>query len=163
MSTPSGDAASVSVFVRVAPDRAFDAFTREIDSWWRHGPKFRAGRESRLVLEPGVGGRLFEKIERRSGPRTLEFGRVTLWEPPGRLAFTWRGVNFAPGEETLVEVAFKALNDGTLVTLRHSGWSAIRDDHPARHGNVGPDFSRFLGLWWGELLTSLRESTSERS
>ena len=40
---------------------------------------------------------------------------------------------------------------------------AIRDDHPARHGNVGPDFSRFLGLWWGELLTSLRESTSERS
>ena len=46
---------------------------------------------------------------------------------------------------------------GTLVTVRHGGWTALRDDHPARHGLKGAAFSRMIGLWWGELLTSLRE------
>jgi hypothetical protein len=66
-------------------------------------------------------------------------------------------VNFAPGETTRVEVTFEAVPTGTRVTLRHSGWAALRAGHPVRHGQDGPSFLRSTGLWWGELMTSYRE------
>jgi hypothetical protein len=47
--------------------------------------------------------------------------------------------------------------DGTLVTVHHRGWSALPEDHPARHGLTGAAFARMVGLWWGDLLTALRE------
>jgi uncharacterized protein YndB with AHSA1/START domain len=161
MSPPSGDTAAVSVLVRVAQEDAFDVFTREIDQWWRQGPKFRiAGRRrGALFFECRLGGRLFETFELSSGSRTIEVGRVTLWEPPRRLELEWRGANFKAEEKTTVEVTFEPSAHGTLVTVRHRGWSALRDDHPARHGLIGAAFSRMIGMWWGELMTSLREHT----
>lgn len=104
-----------------------------------------------------MGGRLFETYDSPAGPRVAETGRVTLWEPPTRLVFEWQGVNFAPDERTEVEVAFEPSASGTLVTVTHRGWSRIRPDHPARHGPETAAIVRMLGLWWGELLTSLRE------
>ncbi|HJZ86708.1 MAG TPA: SRPBCC domain-containing protein [Polyangia bacterium] len=163
MSAPAGDCARVTVQVAVPPEVAFDVFTREIDLWWRRGPKFRiAGkRPGVLTFESGVGGRLFESVELPSGPRAFEVGRITAWEPPARLEFEWRGVNFKPGEKTVVEVRFAKAGAGTLVTVEHRGWSALPADHPARHGLVGPAFSRMIGLWWGELMTSLREHVAQ--
>jgi hypothetical protein len=32
----------------------------------------------------------------------------------------------------------------------------LRADDPARHGLQGADFSRMIGLWWGEQMSSLR-------
>lgn len=159
----SGDAASVTVLVRVPPAEAFAIFTTEIDAWWRRGPAYRAGGKapSRLTLEAGVGGRLVETIAGKK-PREVELARVTRWEPPGALALEWRGPNFAPHELTLVEVAFREASSGTLVTVRHSGWSALRADHPARHGLAGADFSAFLGSWWAGLASALREHVSTR-
>ena len=77
--------------------------------------------------------------------------------PPSRLAFEWRGVAFAPGERTEVEVLFSPSPSGTTVTVTHRGWASLRPDHPVRHGNDVPAFIRMTGLWWGDLLTSLRE------
>lgn len=161
---PPGDCATVTVHVDVKQEDAFDVFTREIDLWWKHGPRYRIGgrRRGTLCFEGGVGGRLFETFELASGPRTIEVGRITAWEPPARLAFEWRGVNFKPQEKTFVEVAFEPAENGTLVTVQHRGWSALPESHPARHGLVGPDFSRMIGLWWGELMTSLREHVAQR-
>jgi uncharacterized protein YndB with AHSA1/START domain len=151
----AGDSATVSVFVRVTPADAFEVFTKEIDLWWRQGPRFRiAGkRRGQIVFEGGPGGRLFETFDER----TFEVGKITVWEPPGRLQFEWRGVNFKAGEKTTVDVAFQLSGEGTLVTVRHGGWSALPADHPVRHGLTGPAFSRMIGLWWGQLMTSLRE------
>ena len=67
-----------------------------------------------------------------------------------------------PNESTLVAVRFEPKRDGTLVTVRHSGWSALPGDHPARHGLTGAAFSRMIGLWWGVLMTSLREHVAAR-
>jgi len=61
-----------------------------------------------------------------------------------------------------VEVRFEPSGEGTMVTVRHSGWSSLPADHPARHGLVGPAFSRKIGLWWGGLMTSLREHVAAR-
>lgn len=154
-----GDSAAVSVFVGVTPEVAFDVFTREIDLWWKQGPRYRiAGKQrGQLNFEPGPGGRLFETFETPSGARTFVVGRVTAWEPPSSLELEWRGVNFKPHETTFVTVRFEPKRDGTLVTVRHRGWSALPDDHPVRHGQTGAAFSRTIGLWWGDLMTSLRE------
>jgi hypothetical protein len=153
----------VSVFVRVSPADAFDVFTREIDLWWRDGPRYRIGgrRRGRLFFEPGPDGRLFETFEVSTGSRTFEVGRVTVWEPPVRLGLEWRGVNFEPHEKTFVDVTFAPLDEGTQVTVRHHGWSALRPEHPARHGVTGAAFSRTIAFFWAGLLTSLREHVDD--
>jgi len=150
--TTPGDRARVSVLVAVPRDVAFRVFTEEIDQWWRRGK----GRGV-LHLEPRAGGRLYEEIESKSGARVFETGRVTEWSPPARLVLEWRNVNFSETEKTFVEVTFEESASGTLVTVTHSGWSAIRGDHPARHGLDVVAFIRMNGMWWSEVLTSFRE------
>lgn len=160
----AGDQARISVSVAVAPTVAFQVFTEEIDQWWRRGLRYRVAGKRRGVihLEPRVGGRLFESFETEAGTRVVETGRVTAWEPPSRLVFEWRAVNFAPAEKTEVEVVFEPTVRGTLVTVTHRGWSAVRPDHPARHGlEVGP-FLRMIGMWWGDLLSAMRLHAAER-
>jgi len=154
----SGDAARVSVTVAVAPAIAFSIFTEEIDLWWRTGPAYRiAGRRpGRLVFETGPNGRLFETYELPAGPRSFEVGRVLEWAPPSHLSFEWRGVDFKPDERTVVTVDFEAHGDGTLVTVVHRGFGALREGHPVRHGLEGAAFSRMIGLWWGGLMQSFR-------
>jgi uncharacterized protein YndB with AHSA1/START domain len=160
----SGDSARVTVTVAVAPPLAFEIFTEEIDRWWRRGLKFRhAGtRGGFLRIEPELGGRLFESIDGGDGPHVLEVGRVRVWDPPRRLAFSWRNANFAAQEQTDVDVEFAPTSSGTRVTVTHRGWSALRTDHPARHGLQGAAFSRMIGLWWGEQMGSLRELCAAR-
>jgi hypothetical protein len=156
---PAGDRARVSVLVAVPREVAFRVFTEEIDQWWRHGLKYRVSGRGRgiLRLEPGVGGRLFEEIESKAGARVVETGRVTEWDPPARFVLEWRNVNFSETEKTYVDVTFDPSPSGTLVTVTHSGWSAIRADHPVRHGLDVTAFIRQNGMWWGEVLTSFRE------
>ena len=130
----TGDRARVSVAVAVDPARAFAIFTQEIDQWWRHGARFRnAGARRGIVgIEPGVGGRLFESIEGDAASHVVELGRVQVWDPPRRVAFSWRASNFAPHESTHVDVEFTPQRSGTLVTVTHSGFAMLRDDHPVR-------------------------------
>lgn len=153
-----GNQATVTVSVAVAPDEAFRIFTQEIDRWWRRGRRFRnaPGDRGIVCLEPGPAGRVFESFDTAGGERVVEIGRTRVWDPPHRLVFEWRNVNFAPDERTEVEVSFKPAAAGTTVTVVHRGWSALRADHPARHGLAVAPFIRMMGLWWGDLLTSLR-------
>ncbi|MCX4247972.1 SRPBCC domain-containing protein [Paraliomyxa miuraensis] len=156
-----GDQAKVSVRVAVPRPEAWRIFTEEIDQWWRRGLKYRvAGSRRGIVhLEPGLGGRLFESFETKQGTeKVVQTGEVIGWEPPERLLLRWRNVNFKKDESTEVEVhmADAAGGSATLVTVIHRGWSEIRPDHPARHELPVPAFVRMMGLWWGELMTSLR-------
>lgn len=156
--TTLGDRARVMVVVEVEPREAFRVFTEEIDLWWRHGLKYRMGRDrSVLHFEPKLGGRIFETFHSKAGERTKETGQVTVWQPPARLVFEWRAGNFTGAEKTEVEVLFEPSPSGTRVTLEHRGWSRIRPDHPVRHGEETSVFIGRMGLWWGELLSSLRE------
>jgi len=151
----AGDKVKVEVFVRVAQRDAFSIFTEELDAWWRRGPAYRiAGRlPGRMHLEPKLGGLLIET----AGDKTHEIGKITVWEPPSHLVLEWRMHNFRAGEVTLVELWFEARGDGTRVVLEHRGWSSIRADHPVRHKEPAEMFLRRLAMWWGNLLTSMRE------
>ena len=161
--TAAGDRVAVTVRVDVAPDVAFEVFTTEIDLWWRRGVAYRASgrRHGMLVLEPKLGGRLFEEFDAPSGAVVHEAGTITAWEPPSRLAFEWRGTSFKPGESTHVEITFTRTDSGaTEVVLVHTGFAALPPDHPVRHGQPTAVFVGQMGRWWGALLTSLREHTS---
>jgi uncharacterized protein YndB with AHSA1/START domain len=151
--------ARVSVTVNVDPTVAFEVFTQDIDRWWRRGVKFRHSGNSRglLCLEPRVGGRLFESFETSGAEHVVQVGVVSMWDPPRKLIFSWRNANFAPDEQTEVEVGFSPTNSGTLVTVTHRGLTALPPDHPARHGLPDDQFIRMIGLWWGELMTAMRE------
>jgi hypothetical protein len=71
--------------------------------------------------------------------RVLYAVRAAERETP-REELEWRLTNFAPGERTEVEVLFEPDEDGTRVTVEHRAWSALRPDHPARHGQDAPAF-----------------------
>ena len=163
--TIAGDTVRVMVTVGVEPAVAFQVFTEEIDLWWRKGVAYRvAGRRpGQIVLEPKLGGRVFEQYDSGAGPRVHETGTITTWEPPSRLAFSWRGSNFAPGEVTFVEVTFVATESGgTRVDLVQRGFAALRPDPPVRHGEPVPEFIGRVGSWWGGLLMSFRERSLDR-
>jgi uncharacterized protein YndB with AHSA1/START domain len=153
-----GDQATVTVSVAVPPAEAFRIFTEEIELWWRRGPRFRnaPGETGIIAIEPRVGGRVFESFSVAGSETIVQLGTVKVWEPPARLTFEWRNSNFAPDEHTEVEVRFEAAGGGTRVTVVHRGWAGIRADHPARHGLETVAFIRMYGLWWGDLLGSLR-------
>jgi len=161
----TGDKVRVTVTVDAPPAVAFELFTAETDLWWRRGPQYRiAGRAPGVIrFEPFEGGRLLEEVETPGGARVFECGRIVAWQPPGRLLFAWRAVNFAPGESTEVEVLFEPASGGrTRVTIEHRGWTAIRPDHPVRHGQPVDGFVQQMGLWWGGLATALRLHAENR-
>jgi len=164
MMPSASDLVTVSVTVPAGPAAAFALFTQETNLWWRSGPQFRiAGKQPGVLrFEPWLGGRFMEEFESPQGPQVLTMGTITVWQPPARFQFEWRGVNFSPGDSTHVEVVFESVPTGTRVTVRHSGWAALRPDHPVRHGLQGPAFIRTCGLWWADLMTSFREFAAER-
>jgi hypothetical protein len=142
----------VSLRVAASPERAFSVFTGEIGAWWRPNQLFTfTGRPGRLALESGQGGRLTETAADGS---VFEIGRVTLWEPPGRLAFTWRQASFRPGQETRVEVRFEPVGPETRVTVEHRGWDTVPAAHVARHTMPDAVFLRRHGEWWQTLLAA---------
>lgn len=159
MNTAPGDQARVTVGVAVPPAEAFRVFTEEVNLWWRRGRRFRnaPGEAGVVAIEPRLGGRLFESFDTEAGEQVVQMGQVLAWEPPERLLLQWRAANFAPHEHTEVEVLFQpTASGGTRVTLTHRGWAAIRPDHPVRHGLATEAFVRMMGLWWGDLMSTLR-------
>jgi uncharacterized protein YndB with AHSA1/START domain len=159
----ASNAVTVALDIEVEPEFAFAVFTRDLDSWWGRGPQYRflAPYQGTLVLEPGVGGRLLHVADEAAG-RVFVVGQIEVWDPPRRLALTWRLPNFAPDQATWVSVSFEPTGDGTRVSVTHSGWDALPARHPARHGRTGHDFVMLRGQWWADLLSAVKRH-AERS
>jgi uncharacterized protein YndB with AHSA1/START domain len=108
------------VRVAVAPERAFEAFTREFGAWWpRESHHLGEQPLQDAILEPGVGGRWYE---RTVDGAECDWGRVLVWEPPARLVLAWQidaDWRHDPELVTEVEVRFTADGDGTRVALEH--------------------------------------------
>jgi uncharacterized protein YndB with AHSA1/START domain len=103
-----------SIRVERSPEISFKVFCEEIGVWWPGG---FGGKDSRLSMERRVGGRFFET---RADGTQYDIGRLTAYQPPDVVAFTWR----APSWEvtTQVEIRFAADGNGTRIELEHSGW-----------------------------------------
>lgn len=144
----------VSMRVAATPERAFDVFTRDIGSWWKPNDLFRFTPRSpgKIALEAGEGGRFTETL---ANGTVFEIGRVTAWEPGRRLALTWRQATFAPDQMTHVEVLFEAVEEATTrITVTHTGWDSVPQEHVARHTFPDAVFLRRHAEWWQQLLAA---------
>lgn len=148
------DCVLVALRVTATPERAFDAFTKEISQWWRPDPLFQITPkgDGALAFEGGEGGRL---VSRLPNGKVFEIGKVTEWERGARLAFDWRQVSFPRDMKTRVEVTFEAVADETRVTVRHYGWTALPRDQVARHGFPDMITQQRVADWWRRSLGAL--------
>lgn len=74
------------------------------------------------MLEPGVGGRIFEQTP--SGT-VLDWGVVTEWDPPHELSYLWH-LGREQSDATAVQITFSANGEReTLVEIRHRGWEQL--------------------------------------
>lgn len=146
----------IALRVKATPARAFEAFTAEIGSWWRPNQLFQTTpREPGfLAFEPGEGGRLTETL--KSG-KVFEIGRIRVWEPPGRLVFSYRQANFPPDLHTEVEVRFEAVGEETRVSVEHRGFDQVPEGSAARHGFPDQVLLLRLADFWRAHLGALAE------
>jgi uncharacterized protein YndB with AHSA1/START domain len=103
-----------SIRVDRSPEISFKVFCEEIGVWW---PQGFSGKGSRLFMETRVGGRF---VETRVDGTEYEIGRLTAYQPPKVVAFTWRAPSW--DVTTQVEVRFSADGAGTRIELEHSGF-----------------------------------------
>ncbi len=123
----------VSITIARKPEEVFRAFTQEMARWWPLRTHSVAAdtfegkvRAETVVFEGRIGGRIYERLE---DGREADWGQVLVWEPPHRVAFSWKP-NLNPGPSTEVEVTFTPEASGTRVDLEHRGWERLDDKGP---------------------------------
>jgi uncharacterized protein YndB with AHSA1/START domain len=94
----------------------------------------------RVVLEGRVGGRIYEEL---ADARRYQWGKVTAWEPPSRVAFTWHPSREETAAQDVV-VTFTADGDQTRVDLVSTGWERL--GAKAKGARKGYD------IGWGSVL-----------
>jgi uncharacterized protein YndB with AHSA1/START domain len=127
-----------TIEISAPPAHVFELLTtrERLVEWWADA----------AVFEPREGGEVHLVFEGRGEVS----GRVTRFDPPHGLAFTWvRGV--APDVLTQVEVELTELEGGgTLVELRHTGWEAVPEHQVA-------EWRALHGEGWRHYLACLRD------
>jgi uncharacterized protein YndB with AHSA1/START domain len=125
-----------SVWVARPPEVSFKLFCEDIGQWWPGG---FGGQDSRICLEGQLGGRFYE---RRADGSEYEIGRLTSYDPPSTVAFTWRAPSW--DVTTQVKIRFTPEADGTRVELEHSGWEQSARTRDA-HKNYDSGWGTILG------------------
>ena len=145
----------VSREVSADGERAFAVFTDAFGTWWPQEYTWSGDVLEAIGLGSGPGALCHER-----GPHgfTCHWGRITVWDPPTRIAFTWQ---IGPGREpvpdperaTHVGVTFSAIAGGrTRVSLEHAGFE--------RHGAAGGDYRDALASEHGWPLILARYATA---
>jgi hypothetical protein len=134
-------------------ETAFRRFALEFSTWWpRRTHSVGAERVKRIVLEPRLGGRIFE--EHLDG-RRFQWGQILIWDPPNRMAFS-----FHPGRapETAQEVEVRFVPDGrrTKVELVATNWEnfGTKAARARRAYDVG--WGYILNVWVGRRTPRMR-------
>lgn len=109
-----------TIVVAVSAERAFQAFTEEMSTWWPLATHHIGKADAKtVVIEPFEGGRWFERGVDGS---ECEWGRVRTWDPPKRLVLSWEisgDWRHDPSIQTEIEVRFSPEGASTRVDLEH--------------------------------------------
>lgn len=142
----------MSVDVACGPEHAFATWTERFGTWWPRGHTASGDPGATVFLEAGVGGRIYE---RTSDGAEIDWGEITGWDPPARLAYCWH-IRRDRADATDVEISFVPLVDGTTrVDIVHTGWERLGTEAQAwRDANAGG---------WGGLLPHFITACKERT
>ena len=136
--------------VACRPDTAFRLWTEALGTWWPADHTV-SGDPAVVVLEGHRGGRVFE---RALDGTEHDWGRVTVWEPPRRLGYTWH-LGRRADDATDVEIGFVAGEHGTtVVMIEHRGWERL--------GERADEWKDRNRAGWESLLPYLAEAASSR-
>jgi hypothetical protein len=94
-----------------------------------------------IVLEGGVGGRIYERTAEGT---EHDWGEVTVWKPPTTLTYLWH-LRRDRADATEVEIRF--LTQGaaaTRIEIEHRGWERL--------GSAGADWRDRNRAGWQSLL-----------
>jgi uncharacterized protein YndB with AHSA1/START domain len=122
-------------------DEAFRRFTAGFADWWPRATHSIGGRQTRTIgFECRVGGQIYEEL---LDGRCFQWGKVTAWDPPRRVAFTWHpSKDEATAQD--VQVLFHPREQGTEVELTATGWEKL--------GARGPRERKGYNIGWGSVL-----------
>jgi hypothetical protein len=130
-------------------EHAFSVWTSQIGTWWPRDHTVTGQAGVAIVLQTGVGGRIYE---RTSEGIEYDWGEVTVWKPPTQLAYLWH-LGRDPEAATEVEIRFVALGAAvTRVEIEHRGWERLgnaaqqwRDQNQAGWQTLLPHFVAAIG------------------
>lgn len=148
-----------SVLVDAPPGDAFAGFTDGMTTWWPRAYTWSGELLERIGIEGRAGGFCYEIGA--NGMR-LDWGRVSSWDPPRRLSFSWeigpgRVPQPNPARASMVEVTFEpASGERTSVTVVHRGWE--------RHGDAATEYRRQFAEAgaWRAILESFAAAVARR-
>jgi len=141
MASPPIPPLRVSLDLACSAEHAFHVWTSQIAAWWPKDHRATSETPTEVVLEPRQGGRLFERTP--SG-REVDWGEITVWDPPRRLGYLWH-LRRDRADATEVEIQFISVApDAARLEIVHAGWERL--------GAAGNDWrDRNLGGWNGLL------------
>jgi uncharacterized protein YndB with AHSA1/START domain len=136
---PTEDAIRLTLRVPASVERAYAAFTEEFASWYPSEYSWSQDVLETIGIEGREGGRCFER-----GPYGfwVDWGRVLVWDPPHRVAFSWQispRREPVPDPEKSSEVELRFHEEGaqsTRVEFEHRGFS--------RHGEGAEGYLKAL-------------------
>ena len=114
--------------VRCPVEHAFEVWTARTSTWWPKGSTISQSDGLEVVFEGRTGGRIFE---RTPAGQEIEWGEITVWEPPRRLGYLWH-IATDRDSATEVEIRFSQLGaEQTRVEIEHRGWNRLGDRGPS--------------------------------
>ncbi len=108
------------VEIAAAPERVFRALTtEELARWWGADDMYRT---TGFTIDLRPGGRWRSDGKGADGEPFHVEGEVLEVDPPRRLVQTWKP-SWEPGPATTITYTLDAIDGGTRVTLRHTGFT----------------------------------------
>jgi uncharacterized protein YndB with AHSA1/START domain len=113
---------AMSFDVACPVEHAFTTWTSRIGSWWPRDHTVTGQGGAIVVLQDGVGGRIYE---RTADGDEHDWGEVTVWDPPHQLAYLWH-LGRDRADATEVEIRFVSHGAAaTRIEIEHRGWERL--------------------------------------
>ena len=122
MTAAESKAVKKTITVEASPERAFEVFTDQVDTWWPRSHHIGKSPMKKCLIEGWEGGRCYS--EQVDGTDCV-WGHILVWEPPHRLVLAWQithewGYNPDLAKASEVEVRFTPVSASeTRVDLEH--------------------------------------------
>jgi uncharacterized protein YndB with AHSA1/START domain len=105
------------------------------------------------ILEPRVGGNVQIRFVPDTGDEAIVFGKITAYEPPSRIAFTWDFKDDPLDAVTEVTIDLVSEEEATFVRLTHAGF--VDEQEQGKHAEGW--------VYWLERLKALAEGNDPGS